>query len=91
MRRSINWPRFSVELEGTPVAIALIAVLGICVVAFSPMTPENKRLAIMALAQLAGGAAGVAMPRGNRSFNDAPMRNLGNSPASNPPEWGGRD
>ena len=87
MRPSIKLPRFSVELEGTPVAIALIAVLGIVAIAFSPMEPENKRLAIMGLGQLAGGAAGVAIPRVSQSLTLGNRRTLGNSPASHPPEW----
>ena len=85
MRPSIKLPRFSVELEGTPVAIALIAVAGIIFIAYSPMSPENKRLAIMALGQLAGGAAGVAIPRGSRSFSRGSGPTLGNAPAGGSP------
>ena len=85
MRPSIKLPRFSVELEGTPVAISLISVVGMGVIAFSPMTPENKRLAIMGLGQLGGGAAGMAMTRGSRSFNRGSGPTLGNAPAGGTP------
>ncbi len=80
-------PRIQLDIEATPVAIALIAVAGIIFIAYSPMEPENKRLAIMALGQLAGGAAGVAIPRGSRLPSMGSRKTLGNAPASHPPEW----
>ena len=79
-------PRIQLDIEATPVAIALIAVAGIIFIAYSPMEPENKRLAIMALGQLAGGAAGVAIPRGSRALSMGSHRTLGNVPANFPPE-----
>jgi hypothetical protein len=78
----------TLEIQGTPVAIAAIATVGIVAIAYSPIQGEAKILAIGALGQLAGGAAGVAVPRGPSQRRPLSLPNLGEAPAAHPPEWG---
>lgn len=82
-------PRINVDLEGTPVAIAGLAVAGIVAVAYSPLQTEARVLAIGALGQLAGAAGGVAIPRGaSRPRQSSPGASLADSPARFSPEFG---
>lgn len=82
-------PRINLDIEGTPVAIAGLAVAGIVAVAYSPIKAEARILAIGALGQLAGAAGGVAIPRTGGRARPLPRKaDWGHSPATQPPEWG---
>jgi cyanate permease len=77
------------DLEGTPVAIATLAVGGMIGVCYAPIEAETRAMAIQALGQLAGGAAGVAMPRMlSRPRQASPGASLADSPARFSPEFG---
>ena len=81
----------TVEIEGTPVAMAAMAVAGIVAVSYSPISPQARILAIGALGHLAGAAGGIAMPQASRRRSEGiAVDNWGHAPASNPPEWGER-
>lgn len=79
------------ELEGTPVAIAGLAVAGIIAIAYSPAEPETKTLAMGALGSLAGSAGGMAFPRQVARRRGDAREWLAESPARFPPEFGGGD
>lgn len=80
----------SVEIQGTPVAIAAIATFGIVALVYSPAKDEARLLAIGALAQLAGAAGGVAVPKGRSQRAIATPNDWGHAPANQPPEMSDR-
>lgn len=82
-------PRINVEFEGTPVAIAALAVGGIVAVSYAPVDALARGQAISALGALAGAAGGVAMPRasGRRTPLDT-VGSLANAPARFAAEFG---
>lgn len=82
-------PQVQFEFEGTPVAIATLAVGGIIAVCYAPVESQERQMAILALGQLAGGAAGVAMPRMlSRPRQVSPGATLADAPARFPPDFG---
>jgi presenilin-like A22 family membrane protease len=79
------------DMEGTPVAIATLAVGGIIAVSYAPVEAQTRAMAFQALGNLAGGAVGVAMPRlWSRPRQAAPGPSLADYPASFPAEFGDR-
>mgnify|MGYP007129477934 CR=1 FL=1 len=84
-----NLPSINFELEGTPVAIAAMAVGGIVAVSYAPIDAVARGQAISALGALAGAAGGVAMPRasGRRTPLDT-VGSLANAPARFAAEFG---
>lgn len=77
------------DMEGTPVAIATLAVGGMVGICYAPIEAQTRAMAIQALGQLAGGAAGVAMPRMlARPRQTGPGPSLADSPARFPAEFG---
>jgi cyanate permease len=77
------------DLEGTPVAIATLAVGGMIGVCYAPIEAESRAIAMQALGQLAGGAVGVAVPRMlSRPRQSFPGASLADSPARFSPEFG---
>jgi hypothetical protein len=85
----LNLPSISFEFEGTPVAIAAMAVGGIVAVSYAPVDAVARGQAISALGALAGAAGGVAMPRarGRRTPLDT-VGSLANAPARFAAEFG---
>lgn len=82
-------PRINLDLEGTPVAIATLAVGGIIAVSYAPIEAQTRGMALQALGNLAGGAVGVAMPRLlSRPRQSSPGASLADSPARFPAEFG---
>lgn len=86
----LNLPNINFEFEGTPVAIAAMAVGGIVAVVYSPIDNNGKMLAVSALGQLAGGASGMATPKGDRRrlAPVEPLQSLANAPARFAAEFG---
>jgi hypothetical protein len=84
-----NLPSINFEFEGTPVAIAAMAVGGIVAVSYAPIDAVARGQAISALGALAGAAGGVAIPRasGRRTPIDT-VGSLANAPARFAAEFG---
>lgn len=81
-------PDVALDLEGTPVAIAGMSVLGIVAVCHAGIEPQARMMAIQALGQLAGAAGGVAIPQMvARARREAIRPSLGDAPARSPMEW----
>lgn len=85
----MRWPMsLEIDLEGTPVAIAAMAVGGIVGVCYSNVEPQARMAAIQALGQLAGAAGGVAIPQMvARARRDAARPSLADAPARFPAEF----
>ena len=82
-------PQIALDIEGTPVAIAALAVGGIVAVSYAPMDAVAKGQALTALGSLAGAAGGVAIPRA--SVRRSPLDTVGslaNAPARFAAEFG---
>jgi hypothetical protein len=85
----LKLPDISIDIEGTPVAIAAIAVGGIVAVSYAPMDAVARGQAISALGALAGAAGGVAIPRASVRRNPLDtVGSLANAPARFAAEFG---
>lgn len=91
-------PQIAIDIEGTPVAIAALAVTGIVAVSYAPMDAVARGQAISALGALAGAAGGVAIPRASGRSNRiraldtvASLASLANAPARFAPDFGEGD
>jgi len=85
----LRLPDISIYIEGTPVAIAAMAVGGIVAVSYAPIDAVARGQAISALGALAGAAGGVAIPRASGRRNPLDTAgSLANAPARFAAEFG---
>jgi len=85
----MKFPQIALDIEGTPVAIAAMAVGGIVAVSYAPIDAVARGQAISALGALAGAAGGVAIPRASVRRNPLDtVGSLANAPARFAAEFG---